>query len=310
MTQRFVVAVMLILAFGVPSTAWPQGVSQGMLVGHVRDGSGGVLPKAAISVSSAQLIGGTRSLVTDADGAFRLPALPAGSYDIEASASGFTAARRTDVTLEPGATVVLDFTLEVAGLQDQVVIEGHAGGVDVKSPAAPFRIDQTLLFNLPTSRDVTRLINLVPGVSADVSFGGSQRSNALSVDGTNVTDPMFQDPQLRVNQNWVEQVHVTGLGASAEFGGSTGVGANSVLRSGGNRTSGSRRSSGPSSPNGWPTTPATWPRSCRPTSPRARSHSWWEANGQVGGAITARPAVVLHGPAGGAARRHAGRVHR
>jgi hypothetical protein len=120
--------------------------------------------------------------------------------------------RRDGVLLDAGALLVVDLTLEVAGVQDQVTIEAHAGGVDVRSPAAPFRIDQTLLFNLPTTRDASRLINLVPGVAADVAYGGSQRSNALTVDGTTMTEPSFQDPQVRVNQNWVEQVHVTGRG--------------------------------------------------------------------------------------------------
>jgi len=276
--------LILLLPLMGTGTAMAQGVSQGTITGTLRDRSGGVVAGAAVTVVSDALIGGARTLRSAEDGTFRAPALAPGSYDVAANAGGFQPVRRANVALEPGATVTIDMVLDVAGLQDQVVVEATAVGVDVKSPAAPFRIDQTLLFNLPTTRDVSRLINLVPGIAADVAYGGSQRSNLLTVDGTNTTEPAFQDPQLRVNQNWVEQVHVAGLGAAAEYGGSTGVVANSVLRSGGNRTSGLVES--------WTIQPGWLANNTRELADRLQTNfasrqirSWWETSAQVGGAI-------------------------
>ncbi len=266
------------------SGALAQGVSQGVLTGTVRDRSGGVVARASVTISSDALIGGTRTLATGDDGTYRAPALTPGTYVAEARANGFASVRRGDLLVAAGANLVVDFTLDVAGLTDQVVIEGATTGVDVRSPAAPFRIDQSFLFTLPTSRDVTRLINLVPGVSADVAYGGSQRSNALAVDGTNMTDPMFQDPQMRLNQNWVEQVHVAALGAPAEYGGATGVVANNVLRAGGNRTSGLGEV--------WTIQPGWLANNTSALEERLQTSfasrqidSWWEGSGQVGGAI-------------------------
>ena len=51
-----------------------------------------------------------------------------------------------------------------------------------------------LLEHLPTSRDITSLINLTPGVSQGSGFGGTQGSNALWVDGVNVTETTTQTP--------------------------------------------------------------------------------------------------------------------
>lgn len=268
----------------IAGSARAQGLSQAAVSGTVRDGSGQVVPGASVTVSSDALIGGDRTTHTDEVGTYRVPALAPGRYVVEATAAGFRVTRREGVTLSPGGNVVIDLELDVAGLSDQVVVEGHGTGVDVRSAAAPFRLDQTLLFSLPITHDVSRLINLVPGVSADVAYGGSQRSNAIAVDGTNVTDPMFQDPQLRLQRNWVDQVHVTVLGAPAEYGGTTGVVANNVLRSGSNRTSGLTELW--SIQPGWMgNNTAELSESLQTNFAPRRIDTWYEANAQVGGAI-------------------------
>ncbi|BCS32141.1 hypothetical protein TBR22_A13500 [Luteitalea sp. TBR-22] len=277
-------AVFLVLTVFLPRSLAAQGLSQATVAGTVRDGSGAVVAAATVSVASPQLIGGTRVVSTGGDGQFRTADLPPGTYDIEGVASGFRVTRRTGVRLAAGGTAIVDITLEPAGVEDSVIVEGTATGVDVKSAAAPVRLDQDLLFNLPTSRDVSRLINLAPGIAADVAFGGSQRSNALFVDGTNMTDPSFQDPQLKVSHNWVEHVHISGLGAGAEYGGSTGVVANTVLRSGGNRTSGLGEV--------WTIQPEWLANNTRDLEQQLQTsfaprqvNAWWEGSGQVGGAI-------------------------
>ena len=102
----------------------------------------------------------------------------------------------------------------------------------------PVRLDEALLQNLPTERSIASMINLAPGVSADVAFGGSQKGNEIVLDGVRMTDPLLQDPVLRANYNWVQEMNVVALGAPAEFGGFTGAAAHAVLRSGANRFSG------------------------------------------------------------------------
>jgi len=273
-----------VLTILIHALAFAQGPSQAIISGAVRDPSGGVIAGASVSTTSPRLIGGARPTTTAADGTFRIADLPAGTYDVEATARGFRTTRLAGVRLEAGAVVVLDVTLDIAGVEDSVVITGERAGVDVKSAAAPVRLDQDLLFNLPTSRDVSRLINLAPGVSADVAFGGSQRSNGLFVDGTNMTDPSFQDPNLRVNHNWVEHVHIAGLGAAAEYGGTTGVVANSVLRSGGNRTTGLGELW--TIQPGWLADNTSDLEEQLQTSFESRQvDAWWEGSGQIGGAI-------------------------
>ena len=110
--------------------------------------------------------------------------------------------------------------------------------MDVKSAAIPIRLDEALLQNLPTERSIASIINLAPGISADVSFGGSQKGNEILLDGVRTTDPLFQDPVVRGNYNWVQEMNVVALGAPAEYGGFTGAAGYASLRSGANRFSG------------------------------------------------------------------------
>jgi hypothetical protein len=53
-----------------------------------------------------------------------------------------------------------------------------------------------------------------------------------------MTEGLLQDPVLRANYNWVQEVNVVALGAPAEYGGFTGAAAYATLRSGSNRFSG------------------------------------------------------------------------
>lgn len=218
--------------------AFAQAPGSSTIVGTIRDHSGGVVPGAAVSITAPTLIGGAQSGVSNADGAYRFTVLPAGTYEIVVTRDGFRMARRAAVRVSSGATVVIDFALELAGVSGAVEVRGQSPMVDVKSAAVPTRLDADLLHNLPTARDVAAVINLVPGISADVSFGGSQKSNEILVDGMRATEPLFQDPLLRVNYNWLEEVRVVALGAGAEHGGFSGASALATLRSGTNRFNG------------------------------------------------------------------------
>ena len=66
-----------------------------MLVGDVRDASGAAIVNAALTVSSAALIGGTRETTSDRTGVYHVLALPPGDYELTAGAPGFRSQRRS-----------------------------------------------------------------------------------------------------------------------------------------------------------------------------------------------------------------------
>ena len=82
--------------------------------GTVADASGAVVPGAEIRVTGTTL-SAERTSTSDANGFYRVTALPAGNYTLSIAAKGFaTRAVTLEVTLN--RVIVFDVTLEVGGL--------------------------------------------------------------------------------------------------------------------------------------------------------------------------------------------------
>ena len=240
MKRKLAVAVM-VFASAVVATPTPllaQAVQTSTLSGTIRDGTGGVLPGVTVTVSSPSQVGGTQTSITDSQGIYRFPALHPGVYQMEATLSGFKSMRRSDVTLLLGTTTTIDVALPVASVSETVQVTGQTPVVDIKSSASNTQLSEAVLQNLPTGRFQPDIINLTPGVSSNVAFGGAQSSNALLMDGVDVSDPEGGTPWSFFNYNWVQEVQVVSLGAPAEYGEFTGVAANSIIRSGSNKFTG------------------------------------------------------------------------
>jgi hypothetical protein len=277
------IRVALLIVLGVSAASAQTPFSSG-LTGTVRDATSSVLAGASVSITTPTLIGGAQTVTTDARGEYRFSLLPPGVYEIAVTATAFRPARRAGVQVASGATVTIDVALEVAGPADEVVIRGSSPVVDVTSAAVPVRLDETLLQNLPTSRSIADIINLAPGVAADVAFGGSQRGNEILLDGVRTTDPLLQDPVVRANYNWVQEMNVVSLGAPAEYGGFTGAAGYATLRSGANRFSGLGEF--------WTTQPSWVSNNTRALSQTLQTqfasreiHDWYDTSAQVGGPI-------------------------
>ena len=157
---------------------------------------------------------------------------------LTAALAGFRSATRQNIRLATGATMTVDLELDIAGLGRSVTVVVSPPIVDVRSAASPTTVDDDLLQNLPMSRTLESIVNLTPGITAGVAFGGAQRSNAFHVDGVNTSEPALGTSFNAMNYNWVEEVQVMAAGAAAEYGEFTGASVNAVVRSGSNRLSG------------------------------------------------------------------------
>src|ERR1700676_960973 len=78
----------------------------GTILGMIVDQSGGVVPQAKIFIKNLAN-GITRTVTTDAAGFYAAPNLLPGTYELTASAAGFAATVRTDITLTVGTQQVL-----------------------------------------------------------------------------------------------------------------------------------------------------------------------------------------------------------
>src|SRR5687767_9496527 len=106
---RRILLLSLALALMLPATAF----AQGAFAGIVRDGSGGVLPGVTVEASSPALIEGTRSVVTDGTGQYRVIDLRPGVYTITFSLAGFSTVRRESLELTGSRIVTVDAQMAV-----------------------------------------------------------------------------------------------------------------------------------------------------------------------------------------------------
>ena len=84
----------------------------GSISGVIRDEQGGVLPGVTMTLTGKT---GSRTVVTEADGTYRFPAVDPGTYALTADLSGFQARKQENISISIGQKLNIDFTLKVAG---------------------------------------------------------------------------------------------------------------------------------------------------------------------------------------------------
>jgi carboxypeptidase family protein/TonB-dependent receptor-like protein len=219
--------------------------------GTIADVDGRTIPGVMVTVSSPSLIGGGRTAYTNASGFYRFPAVASGIYEVKAELNGFQTVIRKQITLSILSTLTVDFTLQLSQVAEVVEVHGDRPPlIDTTTTAVTSTIPQEIVNNLPRRQDISSLIALTPGVKDDLSaYGSDPHENSYWIDGVNMTSPSIvyiggamenhsKNPgtlTLQYDQNWINQVQVTGIGAPAEYGGFTGVVGNFVTKSGGNQ---------------------------------------------------------------------------
>src|SRR5471032_3674635 len=80
----------------------------GTVAGRVLDQQGAAVPGATVTAKSAST-GFTRTETSDAEGVYRLSALPVGIYDVTAELQGFTTVSKKGVEVNVAQTQAIDF---------------------------------------------------------------------------------------------------------------------------------------------------------------------------------------------------------
>src|SRR5262245_53392543 len=234
-----------VLFLGLAADALAQGVQTGTIRGLVKDAQNLPVPGVTVTATSPALQG-ARTAVTDAAGAFAIQALPAGEYEVRFELSGFgTVAQKTRV--EVGGAIEQNVTLRAAGVTEtvQVVAETPA---PIATPTVGINIRKEEIDFLPARRTVQGIATLAPGVTERspnagqlVINGAFAFDNVFMVNGVDVNDNLFANPQNLFIEDAIEETQVLTSGISAEYGRFSGGVINAITKSGGNRFSGSYR---------------------------------------------------------------------
>jgi len=132
--------------------------------GTIKDAQGGSVAGATVVVKSPAL-GIERTTTSDADGFYRVTALPAGNYSMSVTHAGFASRDFDNIELTVNRTLSLDIPLEVGAVSGQVDIVGYAQLLNPTSASTGATVTPQQIKEMPTNgRNYLDLMQLVPGV--------------------------------------------------------------------------------------------------------------------------------------------------
>jgi hypothetical protein len=169
-SQRIVRFVLTALLFAAPSIAWGQSFSRGAIAGVVKDTSGAVLPGVTVEAASPALIEKVRTVVSDAEGLYKVSDLPPGVFTVTFTLTGFTTVKREGVEIAAGFTAPINADLKVGTVEETIVVTGESPVVDVQNVRTQRVLTREVIDAIPTAKSVANLGALVPGIA--ISRGG------------------------------------------------------------------------------------------------------------------------------------------
>lgn len=202
MTLTRLLAILTIALSLLPASTLA-GQATTRLVGTVRDNQG-VLPGATVTAMSPSLIG-VQTTVSEANGTYQFPALPAGTYTLTFELAGFQQAVRDGIVLTLGQTLTIDIELSVAGLNEVVHVTSETPVLDRQSTVIGNVLNAEELATVPSSTDLWGALTQAPGIRArGFDVGGSHKIQSTGYDAFGISG------QVRVMTEGVDQTEGTG----------------------------------------------------------------------------------------------------
>ena len=227
------------------------------VLGSVHDASGGVVPKADVTLLN-QDTGIQVKTSTDDNGNYNFFNVKVGRYTITVEASGFTKFTTTGVTVNVNARQRVDATLQVGAVSESIEVTGAAAALETDSSEHGQVIHTQQIVELPLNgRNYSDLALLSTNVhkSPIAMTDTTPREGAFNVNGMRSTynnflmDGMDNNAYSTSNQGFSNQVaqpspdaiaefKVITSNFSAEYGRVGGAVVNTVMRSGTNQVHG------------------------------------------------------------------------
>jgi hypothetical protein len=245
---------MICLALALPFAAIVPVCAQtdtGAIVGIVQDNSNARVPAATVEVTD-KATGVVHSYSTNNEGEYQSLQLIPGVYSVTVKHAGFSTAVRDNVTVNVQDRVQVDFTVNVSGEQQQVIVNETAEELQTQSAEVNGVMPSQELNDLPLNgRDYDSLVLTQPGIFRDNTVsnpaeglfsanGNLQLQNYFQLDGIdnnskseNLQEQSTQSviPPPDALQEFVLQTRTY----STEFGTAAGAVVNVSTKSGTNQ---------------------------------------------------------------------------
>jgi len=234
--QMMRVAGLLVLfaLMGAVSLSFGQ-AQKGTISGTVTDQQGAVIAGAAVEV--ANIATGEKVTATSSDnGAYTIPNLTVGKYNVSISAAGFSSTILKEVPVSVSFNTTADATLNAQGASETVVVTSGDAQTQVNTTDQQLStlLDNRKIIDLPLlNRDPNSLVLLAPGTAQSQSAlggftvnGSRERNNNFMVDGVDNNDtevPGIAGGLSTPNIDATQEFRVITSNFNAEFGRNTGA---------------------------------------------------------------------------------------
>jgi len=220
--------------------------STGTMLGTVREPGNKPSARARLVIAGDAILG-SRTLVTDENGQFRITLLPAGNYTLTVSKQGFVGSKAV-IRISGGQILRQDFYLkEISAGSAEVEIVGVSAAVDKSETKTSTNFNISQLMELPLGLTSYAAIALAPGTTGSTSYpvirGGLTGEAAVMVNGISIKDPSVR--QVRnfeyVMGDMTEDISVIQSPLNAKYGNSAGGAVAITTKSGKNHFEGTFR---------------------------------------------------------------------
>jgi len=258
MHERWIVMLTLIFAavfvFALSaSLSWAQATAT--VNGTVRDSGGAVVTEATVVLHNRDT-NLNRTAVTNGVGAYVMPNVQPGNYDLKVTKSGFGPALDSGVTLVVNQTATYDFALKAGAVNEVINVQANPVALETSTSELGVAVVKEQVNDLPLNgRNFTQLLNLTPGVSTvnvsqnSTTSGGvwsnpvgtfsypsvngqSNRSNLFLLDGVNDQGSFGSTYAIPPIVDEIQEFKVQSHNDDASFGGVMGGVVNVVTKSG------------------------------------------------------------------------------
>jgi hypothetical protein len=148
--------------------------------GTVTDPSGAVVPNVSITLTNTDT-GVSTVIPTNDAGQYVAVDLQIGHYKVKAEAKGFKIAEQKDLVLTIGASIRVDFQMQMGASQETVTVEANAVQVQTDSGEVSNLITGQQMSQLAISgRSIYQLAALTPGASSQIGGSGGMSSGVTN----------------------------------------------------------------------------------------------------------------------------------
>lgn len=227
-------------------SAMAQSTTTGAITGTVTNPNKEVVAGATVTAKNT----GTNkeaTTTTDDNGGFKIGNLEPGSYNVNATGSGFAPYTNPNVVVEVGLATKLDVGLNLQGVTGTVEVTAEAPVINTTQQDFSSNMNQTSINELPINgQRWSNFALLTPGTVPDANFGLisfrgiSGLLNNNTVDGGDNNQAFFSEERGRtrinyvVSQSAIKEFQVNTSNYSAEYGRAAGGVTNAVTKSGTN----------------------------------------------------------------------------